>query len=104
MKELLIGFGALVVVAVAGWLAYGRSQKRSGAARAENEALRQGAEVDNRADKILAEPVAFGGRLRARLLAWAYRSKLPESGSSGDASALSSPDDRGGDGHGDDRR
>jgi hypothetical protein len=77
VKELLIGFGALVVVAVAGWLAYGRSQKRSGAARTENKALRQGVEVDNRADEILAESVASGGRLRSRLLAWARGSKLP---------------------------
>jgi hypothetical protein len=91
VKELLVGVGALVLLAAGGWFAYARAQKRSGAAKSENKTLRKGAEVLDAVVKILAEPVAFGGRLRTRLLARARKHELSESSDSAETSAL--PDD-----------
>jgi hypothetical protein len=87
----LVAIGGLVLLAGLGWWAYARSQKRSGESESENKALRKGAEVLDAVAKILAEPIAFGGRLRARLLARARKRGLPESPDSPDTSTL--PDD-----------
>jgi hypothetical protein len=87
----LVAIGGLVLLAGLGWWAYARAQKRSGGQQNENKALRKGAEVLDEVVKILAGPVAFGGRLRARLRARARRHELSESGDRSDTSAL--PDD-----------
>jgi hypothetical protein len=87
----LVAIGGLVLLAGLGWWAYARSQKSSGESESENKALRKGAEVLDAVAKILAGPVAFGGRLRARLLARARKRGLSEFPDSSDTSTL--PDD-----------
>ena len=84
-----LAIGALALLAVAGWWMFGKSEKVSGELANENEALREGAEVHDRADKILAESVASGGRLHSRLLARARRG-LPGSEPHGVTSATTS--------------
>jgi len=86
----MAAIGLLFVSNCLGWWLFARSEKVSGTLAAENEALREGAEVHDRADKILAESVASGGRLRARLLARAKRG-LQESDPHGGASATTEP-------------
>ncbi len=91
----LAAIGGLVLLNVLSFWMFGKSQKLCGALAAENKALRVGAEVHARADRILAESVASGGRLRARLLARAERG-LPESDSHGGTSATTGSKSTGG--------
>jgi hypothetical protein len=90
----LVAIGGLVLLAGLGWWAYARSQKRSGSATSENKTLKKGAEVLDGVLKILARPVAFGGRLRAGLLARAKRHELPESDDLPETSAPAGDADR----------
>ena len=90
----LAAIGLLFVSNCLGWWLFARSEKVSGALAGENKALREGAEVHDLADKILAESVATGGELHSRLLARAQRSAgngLPGSSHHGGTSATSKP-------------
>lgn len=73
MPYALAAIGGLALSNVLGWWMFAKSKAVSAVLAAENEALREGAEVHDRADKILAESVASGGRLHSRLLARAKR-------------------------------
>lgn len=90
----LAAIGGLVLLNVLGFWLFGKSQRLCGELSAENKALREGVEVHDRADKILAESVATGGELRARLLARAERG-LPKSGPHGGTSTASGPESTG---------
>jgi hypothetical protein len=90
MPYALAAIAALAVLAGLGWYLLGEMKKLCGTLLAENKALRVGAEVHDRADRILAECVASGGRLRARLLARALRG-LPGSDPHGGTSATTGP-------------
>jgi len=85
----------LALLAGLGWWAYARSLKRRGGEIRDNKALLKGAEVLDGVLKILAQPVAFGGRLRAGLLARAKRHELPESDDLSETSAPAGDADRG---------
>ncbi len=92
MKEALVAIGLLAVLAAGGWYAYARARERGGELWNENKALRKGAEVLDEVVKILATPVAFGGKLRAGLRARARRHELSESDDLTEASALAGDD------------
>ena len=95
MSYALAAIGGLVVLAGLGWWLFGKSQRLCGELSAENKALREGVEVHDRADRILAESVATGGELRARLLARAERG-MPKSGPHGGTSTASGSESTGG--------
>ncbi len=88
--------GVLALLAGLGWYFYAKAMELVGGLVVENKALKEGAEVHHRADKILAEPVRSGGNLRARLLARAERHELSGSGSHGGASASTGSKSTGG--------
>ncbi len=93
MEPLAIAIAAVGLLFVSnclGWWLFAKSEKVSGNLANENKALREGAEVHDRADQILAESVASGGRLHSRLLARAKRG-LPESNQHVGTSATTKP-------------
>jgi hypothetical protein len=91
----LAAIGMLGLLAWLGWRRALVSQRLIGELVNENRNLRGELEGKDRADRVLAENVASGGRLRARLLARALRG-LPEPGPNDSASASSSTDSSGG--------
>jgi hypothetical protein len=95
MAYALAAIAALGLVAALGWYLLGEIKKVCGKLIEENNSLREGAEVRSRVDRILAESVASGGRLRARLLARALRG-LPESSQHGGTSAPTGTEPAGG--------
>jgi hypothetical protein len=95
MEYALAAIAALAGLAALGWWCFAISRQLVGELLSENKILRKGVEAHDRADRILAGPVASGGRLRARLLAHADRYELPESDPNGQASASTVAERRG---------
>lgn len=95
MAYAMAAIGLLFASNCLGWWLFARSEKVSGALATENNALREGAEVHDRADQVLAKSVASGGRLHSRLLARAQRG-LPEPGTRGGTPATTGAEPAGG--------
>jgi hypothetical protein len=94
VAAIVASIGALGFIAWLGWRRANVAQRLIGELLNENRSLREGVEARGRVDRVLAGPVASGGKLRARLLARAER-ELSESDSLGGASTSAGPDSGG---------